>query len=703
MKAEPGAKIPANGKELTFAEAVNNFNPVSLTSKPEAEIVESAMDVYLNFPGSVSVSYFKINQDDFSFTLAGIKGNTDWNGAEQQFNNLVESGAVARALSTAEIFLQTAGDQTGHNFVVVPLSEKSGIIGLVVIASKYAEYGTDQLLLCSTHSNYFALMLGYEGLNEKLKRAEESSGEKLLQHTETIAASTRELKKILDSVQTGIIMVDKTTGEIADVNIVAAEMIGRQKEGIIGSSMERYFSFENDEKEIKGKGRNEDGALKSQSGELIPIISTTTSISLGNEDFTLASFLDISERKAMEDALQEARANLERKVEERTIELAEANEELRKQIDERIKTEEEKKKLYLAVQQSPTSIIITDLKGDIEYVNPKFLEVTGFQWDEIIGQNPRLFKSNEMTLADYRQFWNTITSGNEWRGEFRNTKKNGALYWVSASVIPIKNDSGEITNYLAVEEDITEKKNFETELIIEKSRAEASDKLKSTLLENMSHEFRTPLIGILGFSQFLETELEDPDHMEMIKDINLSGVRLLNTMDGVLQLAQLESTISLNARNLSNLSDDLHKRVISHHIPAKEKGLKFSVDILKDDLIVQIDSDLFNKALSNIIDNAIKYTNEGEISVSADKTTAGNGGEWVVINIKDTGIGIKPGNHEVIFEAFRQASEGPSRNYEGTGLGLTIANKIIELMQGKIKVESRAQGGSTFSIWLPAA
>lgn len=702
MKAEPGTVIPEKEKKHSFAEAVRNFNPVNLSAKTESEIIDAALNVYLKFPGSVSVSYFRINQDDFSFKLTGIKGNTDWNTADRRFNSLVEFGAVAQALSSVQIFYHTFAGEAADNCVVVPLSEKSGIIGLVIIVTQSSECGAEILALCSTHSNYFALMLGYENLNERIKYIEESSEEKLLRHTETIAAGTRELKKILDSVQAGIIMADKSTGEIADVNIAAADMIGKQKEGIIGGSMEKYFSFDLDKREEGRKRQNEEGVLKKQNGELIPIIKSTTNIIVGNEEFTLASFLDISERKKMEEALQKAHSGLEKRVEERTIELAEANKELRKQIDERIRTEEEKKKLHMAVQQSPTSIIITDLKGDIEYVNPKFIEVSGFTHDEIIGQNPRIFKSNELTPTDYRQFWNTISSGNEWRGEFRNKKKNGELYWVSASVMPIKGAGGVITNYLAVEEDITDKKNFENELIIEKSKAEASDKLKSTLLENMSHEFRTPLIGILGFSQFLETEIEDPDHMEMIRDINLSGLRLLNTMDGVLQLAQLESTISLNACHLSNLSDDLHKRVISFHIPAKEKGLKFNVEILKEDLIVQIDSDLFNKALNYLVDNAIKYTNEGEITVCAEKSTAENGSDWVVINIRDTGIGINPKYHEIIFEAFRQASEGPSRNYEGTGLGLTIANKIIELMQGKIKLVSQGKQGSTFSIWLPA-
>lgn len=702
MGSELKTRDIENTEAPALEEAAKKFNPVSLYQKTVTEIIEASLNVYRKFPGCISVSFFEMNPDTFEFYLNGFSGETDETSSKDLFQLLVDEAAVSDALADVRIVEYEGSSEIVKHCIIIPLSVQSGVIGIIILKLSGLFYDTRHLDIVSMHSNYFSILIHYERLENKIDKLEETSQQKLNQYTENIVASTRELKTILDSVHAGIIMVDKKSNSIMDANLAAAEMIGEPKESIVGSYRNKYF-LQNPQKISSNViTTKEEGSLKKSNGELIPIIRTTANVILGNDEFILESFLNISERKKMEEALQEAHFNLERRVEERTQQLAETNTELSRQIEERIKAEEEKSKLYLAVQQSPTAIVITDLNGAIEYVNPRFTIVTGYQFEEVVGKNPSILKSNELTAADYKDFWATISGGKEWHGEFRNKKKDGELYWVSASVLPIKNSSGEITNYLAVEEDITEKKNFEAQLIVAKTRAEASDKLKSTLLENMSHEFRTPLIGILGFSQFLESEIQEQEHLEMLKDIYVSGTRLLSTLDGVLQLAQLESTISLKEFNRTNLADDLHKRVISYHIPAKEKGLKFNVNILSDNLFVQIDSNLFNKALNQLIDNAIKYTKEGSITVTAEENLNVSGEKCIVVKITDTGIGIDRKDYEVIFEAFRQASEGPSRNYEGTGLGLTIAKKIIELMRGKIEVESTPSNGSVFSIWMPA-
>ncbi|MDP2362851.1 MAG: PAS domain S-box protein, partial [Ignavibacteria bacterium] len=161
------------------------------------------------------------------------------------------------------------------------------------------------------------------------------------------------------------------------------------------------------------------------------------------------------------------------------------------------------KQLSKAVEQSPVTIMITDTEGNIQHVNQKGLQLTGYTLEELLNNNPRILSSGERTNLEYRVLWNTIKAGEEWRGEFHNKKKNGDLYWELASISPIKNENGEIINFLAVKEDITERKKNEQELIAAKEKAEEINRIKSVFFSNMSHELRTPLVAILGFADIL--------------------------------------------------------------------------------------------------------------------------------------------------------------------------------------------------------
>ena len=329
-------------------------------------------------------------------------------------------------------------------------------------------------------------------------------------------------------------------------------------------------------------------------------------------------------------------------------------------------------------------------------MNARFTEVTGYKYEDAIGSRPNILRAKENPQELYKNIWNSITQGIEWKGEYINRKKNDELFWVFSSISPIRNASGDITHYLSMQENISERKIFAKELVIAKEKAEQSDKLKSTL-----HEFRTPLIGILGFSQILGDIIEGADEKEMMRNIQLSGKRLLHTLNSVLNLSQLEANeIPLNIGNV-NLGQHVQSSVNSFVKPAKAKNLKLSVEIKNGRLFSEIDTVLLQQALDNILDNAVKFTNKGSITVELD-AKMNNSKYWAVLKIKDTGIGISSENHKIIFEAFRQASEGYNRNFEGSGLGLTIAKKLIEMFGGYITVDSEKDMGSVFTILLPA-
>jgi PAS domain S-box-containing protein len=370
-----------------------------------------------------------------------------------------------------------------------------------------------------------------------------------------------------------------------------------------------------------------------------------------------------------------------------------------KDISVRKQSEEKIRKLSRSVEQSPAIVVITDIAGEIEYVNPKFTEVTGYLIEEVIGRNPRILQSGETNKEEYKVLWDTIVNGEEWKGEFHNKKKNGELYWESANISPITDESGKISHFLAVKEDITERKKMIEELISAKDKAEESNRLKSNFLANMSHELRTPLSGILGFADLLKDELENEEQKNKADTILKSGKRLLNTLTLILDLAKLEAEkITINY-TIKNINDVCKEVAHLYSASALKKGLTINTVFESEDLIAEIDERAFIEILNNLVNNAIKYTNKGGVTL---KTYLKPGKiKQAIIEVIDTGIGIPEDKYDIIFDEFRQASEGYSRNFEGTGLGLSITKKFVEKMNGTIFVKSKIGEGTVFTISFP--
>lgn len=353
--------------------------------------------------------------------------------------------------------------------------------------------------------------------------------------------------------------------------------------------------------------------------------------------------------------------------------------------------------LSVAVEQSPASILITDVEGNIQYVNPKCVEITGYSKEDLIGKNPKVLKSGETSEIEYRELWKTIKAGGEWRGEFHNKKKNGELYWEFASISPIKNEKGEVTNFLAVKEDITDRKKSEQELILAKEKAEEINRVKSNFFSNMSHELRTPLSGILGFTELLQEEIKNPEHKRMLDGVHLSGQRLLDTLNKILQISKIESE-KLNPKIERIYLPFLIQSLVSEfEATMMTKGLFIKLDYENDNLFADLDKDLFRTILNNLLSNAIKFTPSGGIIIHC-KNVIENGTNRIVLKVSDSGIGISHKDQEVIFEEFRQASEGLNRLYEGTGLGLTIVKRYTEIMGGTVSVKSEPGNGTTFTL-----
>jgi PAS domain S-box-containing protein len=493
-------------------------------------------------------------------------------------------------------------------------------------------------------------------------------------------------------------------------------------------------------------------------------------------------------------------------------------------ITERKLAELELTKLTRAVEQSPVSIVITDLEGTVEYVNPRVTEITGYLPHELIGQNPRVFSSGEKPQEEYLEMYQTLQKGEVWTGEFHNKKKDGTLFWEKATIAPVINDEGLMTHYLAVKEDITMVKQLAQNLVESEKRyrdmffnsplpmwiydvntlrfeevnqvaisrygytekefksmtieavrpeedldllyeniknvtnefqdkqvwrhktkdgvlmdveivshaipsppekklrlvlvndvtekikaantlkdakalAEASDRLKTNFLNNISHEVRTPLNGIMGAATLMgDTGMSEEELNELVEIIQESSDRLIQTITDYMDISLLTSQNMEAYRKRVDVSNTLKMAAAKYEHKFKSKNLEFKLEAQDLDLAVKLlsDEELISKALFHLLSNAYKFTHQGSVVLGC-KAHDGS----LELFVSDTGIGIARENQERIFEHFTQEDQSSVRRFEGSGLGLSIVNGIAKVLGGEVRLESEKGKGSRFSLVLP--
>lgn len=372
---------------------------------------------------------------------------------------------------------------------------------------------------------------------------------------------------------------------------------------------------------------------------------------------------------------------------------------IKEDITSRKKTDLEILKLSVAIEQNPASVVITDTKGIIEYANKKFLAVTGYPNQELIGKTLRIFKPGHTSDEIYIEIWNNLFAGNAWKGEHQNRTINNEMYWESVQISPIKNQEGKVTNFVVLSENITERKKMEKDLIAAKEKAEESDRLKSAFLANMSHEIRTPLNSILGFSDLLTApDLDTDSRRDFANLINSSGNNLLSIINDILDISKIEAgqiTLINNEFSTYSLISEIHKE---YSYKAISKGIEFKLMTQTDvpELIILSDESRIKQVLINFVGNALKFTDKGYIEIGVDLIQNN-----IQFYVKDTGIGIPKEYHDKVFDRFRQVEAAQTRRYGGNGLGLAITKNLAELLGGKIWLESVPNVGSTFYFSLP--
>ena len=505
---------------------------------------------------------------------------------------------------------------------------------------------------------------------------------------------------------------------------------------------------------------------------------------------------------------------------------------LQREIKQREATEAELVKLTQAVEQSPSAVVITDPEGIIEYVNPRFSEVTGYRRNEIWGKNPSILRSGYHDDAFYQELWDTISSGEKWQGIIRNKAKDGRLFWELASISSIRDVTGKITHYVGIKEDVTDRMEIRDELnaanqlrvtilsnmqdeialvdadtfeILEankslvegaegsispvgqtchslfhresgpcpceeddcpiqsavktrrtvttkhthynaegalrqvevsavpifkgdgpvrqvmivsrditdivaaqeaienaRSEAEQANQAKSAFLASMSHEIRTPLNGVIGMTRLLlDTELSI-EQRQLAETAQSSAEVLLSVINDILDLSKIEAgklDLERTAFQPYLVVEDVLDTVSS---AAQVKDLElWSIIPLDMPEKVWGDSLRFKQILFNLVGNAVKFTDRGEVGVRVSLSGDNKDKLLVRFEVKDTGIGIKPEDQERLFAPFTQAEPGTTRRFGGTGLGLSISRQLVEMMGGEMGVESEPGRGSLFWFTLP--
>lgn len=389
-------------------------------------------------------------------------------------------------------------------------------------------------------------------------------------------------------------------------------------------------------------------------------------------------------------------------------------------ITARTRNEEYLRKFSLAVEQSANAVVITDRDSKIDYVNQRFTEMTGYSKDDVIGKTPHMLNSGRTPKETYERLWNALDQGKSWSGEFINLRKDGEPYFESAVITPLRDKDGTVTHFVAIKEDITEKKQIEQELsnyrqhleALVKSRtveleaaklqAETANRAKSAFLANMSHEIRTPMNAIIGFAHLIRGHIKDEEPQEMVSKIIRSGKHLLGIINDILDLSKIEEE-ALILEETTFLTSAIIDNVCSMvQDPILHKGLQFIVNNGPelDTLPVIGDPLRLRQILVNYLGNAVKFTEEGKITLNASISQKHAHTVKLRFEVQDTGIGISDEQKSTVFDSFVQADSLTTRKHGGTGLGLAISRQLARMMGGDAGVDSELGKGSTF--WFTA-
>jgi PAS domain S-box-containing protein len=419
---------------------------------------------------------------------------------------------------------------------------------------------------------------------------------------------------------------------------------------------------------------------------------------------------NVSARVAAQESMLAAKADSERLLAEAdTMRLTLLN-----MLEDQQQIESQLRQLSQAVEQSPVAVAITDTEARIEYVNQAFVDVSGYSFDELRGQNPSMLQSGLTPKMQYEAMWAALQRGESWSGQLINRKKNGDVYYEFAVISPIRQPDGRLTHYLAVKQDVTERKHIVEELeqhrhhleVLVKQRtaeletamaaAEVANRAKSAFLANMSHEIRTPMNAIVGLAHRLLKQVVDSEQKSHLSMIKVSADHLLSVINNILDLSRIEAGKLELANTDFNLPDLLERTLGLVRDPAQAKGLQLKLEADELPQAVHGDPTRLSQALLNYLSNAIKFTEHGSVVLRCRVQSQDAEKVELYFEVCDSGIGISAEILQRLFNPFEQADSSTTRLHGGSGLGLVITRQLAELMGGAAGAESTPGAGSRF-------
>lgn len=386
---------------------------------------------------------------------------------------------------------------------------------------------------------------------------------------------------------------------------------------------------------------------------------------------------------------------------------------VRRQLEQR----EAIRNLSEAMEQSHSALMVVDLESCIEYANRGLCQQIGYSRRELIGRNWRDFQVAETSADTLAELVSTVRSGRTWEGEWFNRRKDGTVYPVRGVVTPVKRRDGTLSCFVAVFDDMTEIKRKEAELREARDLARAGDQAKGQFLATMSHEVRTPLNGIVGFTNLLlDTELT-AEQRDFVQTIRSGGESLIQLTGDILDYARIESgklALEPSPCDPRECVEDALDLLAGPAAAKKLEMLHWAADDVPAS--VMLDGGRLRQVLVNLVNNAVKFTEEGTVEVTvgvakADRRAVREPGQAppergavaLVFTVRDTGIGIAPDQFQKLFRPFSQLDGTSTRKFGGAGLGLAICRNLVNLMGGEISFTSEPGRGSVFSFVVAGA
>jgi PAS domain S-box-containing protein len=486
------------------------------------------------------------------------------------------------------------------------------------------------------------------------------------------------MRALLTTTVDGVITVDRD-GRIEEFNASAEQIFGWSRAEILGQNVGLLIPGQSDSGSpgllgfLRSAG-SDDGPkgsevmAKRRDGSLVPVRYALGHAAMDGRDLFVAFVTDISERRAMEQALRAS-----------------------------------EQQFRSLIGNIPGISYRSLLGGDhpMLFISDAVARITGFPAADFLGQPPRRSFAALIHAADrvrvVQAVAESLRAERPYLVEYRLLHADGGVRWLWENGTGVRNEAGEVTWLDGVILDISERRQMEEALRAAKESAEQAAAARATFVANMSHEIRTPMNSILGFTDVLLDGELAPDQRRHLDTVRSAGRALLRLLNEILDTAKLEKgavELELNDFNMLSLIDELSSTLGAN---ARAKGL--SVDIQYDPALptnLRGDELRIRQVLTNLLDNAIKFTAAGNVTLRAEAR-----GDQLHFEVRDTGIGIEPDRLQAIFDPFTQADASMTRRFGGTGLGTTISKQLVELMGGKIWVESTPGQGAAFRVLLP--